>query len=115
MVLVTGPTGSGKTSTLYAFLMRIGSDRRNVVNLSTIEDPIDNTMPRVNQVPVNPAAGMDFANGLRALLRQDPDVIMVGEIRDRETADTASWRRPGRAPALLLAPHQRRRRRRSPA
>jgi type IV pilus assembly protein PilB len=90
MVLVTGPTGSGKTSTLYAFLMRIGSDRRNIVNLSTIEDPIEYTMPRVNQVPVNPAAGMDFANGLRALLRQDPDVIMVGEIRDRETADTAT-------------------------
>ena len=90
MVLVTGPTGSGKTSTLYAFLLRIGSDRRNVVNLSTIEDPIEYTMPRVNQVPVNPAAGMDFANGLRALLRQDPDVIMVGEIRDRETADTAT-------------------------
>jgi type IV pilus assembly protein PilB len=90
MVLVTGPTGSGKTSTLYACLVRIGSDRRNVVNLSTIEDPIEYTMPRVNQVPVNPAAGMDFANGLRALLRQDPDVIMVGEIRDRETADTAT-------------------------
>ncbi len=90
MVLVTGPTGSGKTSTLYAFLLRIGSDRRNVVNLSTIEDPIEYTMPRVNQVPVNPAAGMDFASGLRALLRQDPDVIMVGEIRDRETADTAT-------------------------
>jgi type IV pilus assembly protein PilB len=89
MVLVTGPTGSGKTSTLYAFLLRIGSDRRNVVNLSTIEDPIEYTMPRVNQVSVNPAAGMDFASGLRALLRQDPDVIMVGEIRDRETADTA--------------------------
>jgi type IV pilus assembly protein PilB len=90
MVLVTGPTGSGKTSTLYAFLMRIGADRRNVVNLSTIEDPIEYTMPRVNQVPVNPAAGMDFANGLRALLRQDPDVIMVGEFRVRETADTAT-------------------------
>jgi type IV pilus assembly protein PilB len=90
MVLVTGPTGSGKTSSLYAFLMRIGSDRRNVVNLSTIEDPIEYTMSRVNQVPVNPAAGMDFATGLRALLRQDPDVIMVGEIRDRETADTAT-------------------------
>jgi type IV pilus assembly protein PilB len=90
MILVTGPTGSGKTSTLYACLMRIGSDRRNVVNLSTIEDPIEYTMPRVNQVPVNPAAGMDFASGLRALLRQDPDVIMVGEIRDRETADTAT-------------------------
>jgi type II secretory ATPase GspE/PulE/Tfp pilus assembly ATPase PilB-like protein len=89
MVLVTGPTGSGKTSTLYAFLMRVGAERRNVVNLSTIEDPIEYTMPRVNQVSVNLPAGMDFANGLRALLRQDPDVIMVGEIRDKETADTA--------------------------
>jgi type IV pilus assembly protein PilB len=89
MVLVTGPTGSGKTSTLYAFLMRVGSERRNVVNLSTIEDPIEYTMPRVNQVSVNIPAGVDFAAGLRALLRQDPDVIMVGEIRDKETADTA--------------------------
>jgi type IV pilus assembly protein PilB len=89
MVLVTGPTGSGKTSTLYAFLMRVGSERRNVVNLSTIEDPIEYTMPRVNQVSVNVPAGVDFAAGLRALLRQDPDVIMVGEIRDKETADTA--------------------------
>jgi type II secretory ATPase GspE/PulE/Tfp pilus assembly ATPase PilB-like protein len=89
MILVTGPTGSGKTSTLYAFLMRVGADRRNVVNLSTIEDPIEYTMPRVNQVSVNQPAGLDFAHGLRALLRQDPDVVMVGEIRDKETADTA--------------------------
>jgi type II secretory ATPase GspE/PulE/Tfp pilus assembly ATPase PilB-like protein len=89
MILVTGPTGAGKTSTLYAFLMRVGSERRNVVNLSTIEDPIEYTMPRVNQVSVNLPAGLDFASGLRALLRQDPDVIMVGEIRDKETADTA--------------------------
>jgi type IV pilus assembly protein PilB len=89
MILVTGPTGAGKTSTLYAFLMRVGAERRNVVNLSTIEDPIEYTMPRVNQVSVNVPAGLDFAHGLRALLRQDPDVIMVGEIRDKETADTA--------------------------
>jgi type II secretory ATPase GspE/PulE/Tfp pilus assembly ATPase PilB-like protein len=89
MILVTGPTGSGKTSTLYAFLMRVGAERRNVVNLSTIEDPIEYTMPRVNQVSVNVPAGVDFAAGLRALLRQDPDIIMVGEIRDKETADTA--------------------------
>ena len=87
MVLITGPTGSGKTTSLYALLMRIGAERRSVVNISTIEDPIEYTIPRVTQTMVNVAAGMDFANGLRALLRQDPDVIMVGEIRDRETAE----------------------------
>jgi general secretion pathway protein E len=89
MVLVTGPTGSGKTTTLYAFLTRVGAERQNVINLSTIEDPIEYTIPRVNQVPVNHQTGLDFAAGLRALLRQDPDVLMVGEIRDRETADVA--------------------------
>jgi type IV pilus assembly protein PilB len=89
MVLVTGPTGSGKTTTLYAMLMRLGAERQNLVNISTVEDPIEYTMPRVTQMPINPAAGVDFANGLRALLRQDPDVIMVGEIRDSETAEIA--------------------------
>ncbi len=87
MVLITGPTGSGKTTSLYALLMRVGAERRSVVNISTIEDPIEYTIPRVTQTMVNVAAGMDFASGLRALLRQDPDVIMVGEIRDRETAE----------------------------
>lgn len=89
MILVTGPTGSGKTTTLYAILARLASERQNVVNISTVEDPVEYTMPRVNQVPVNPAAGIDFATGLRALLRQDPDVIMLGEIRDRETVEVA--------------------------
>ena len=89
MSLITGPTGSGKTTSLYALLMRVGAEWRSVVNISTIEDPIEYTIPRVTQTMVNPAAGMDFANGLRALLRQDPDVIMVGEIRDRETAEMA--------------------------
>lgn len=89
MVLLTGPTGSGKTTTLYAMLMRLSAERQNVVNISTIEDPIEYTIPRVNQVPLNPAAGVEFAAGLRALLRQDPDIIMVGEIRDRETAEIA--------------------------
>jgi type IV pilus assembly protein PilB len=89
MILITGPTGSGKSSTLYAMLQRLGAERLNVVNISTIEDPIEYTMPRVNQVQVNPATGVEFAAGLRALLRQDPDIIMVGEIRDRETADVA--------------------------
>jgi type IV pilus assembly protein PilB len=89
MVLVTGPTGSGKSTSLYAMLNRLGIERQNVVNISTVEDPVEYTLPRVNQVSVNPAAGVEFATGLRALLRQDPDIIMVGEIRDRETAEIA--------------------------
>jgi type IV pilus assembly protein PilB len=70
-------------------MMRLAAERHNALNISTIEDPIEYTMPRVNQVQINPAAGIEFATGLRALLRQDPDVIMVGEIRDGETAETA--------------------------
>jgi type II secretory ATPase GspE/PulE/Tfp pilus assembly ATPase PilB-like protein len=89
MVLVTGPTGSGKSTTLYAMLARLGAERMNLVNISTIEDPVEQSVPRVNQVSVNTLAGVDFASGLRALLRQDPDIIMVGEIRDRETAEIA--------------------------
>ena len=85
MILVTGPTGSGKSTTLYAMLRRLSIERQNAVNISTVEDPIEYTMPRVNQIPLNAAAGFDFASALRALLRQDPDVIMVGEIRDSET------------------------------
>ncbi len=89
MILVTGPTGSGKTTTLYATLARLSAERQGRLNISTIEDPVERPVPRVSQIAVSPAAGMDFAGGLRALLRQDPDVIMVGEIRDRETADIA--------------------------
>jgi type IV pilus assembly protein PilB len=85
MILVTGPTGSGKSTTLYAMLRRLSIERQNAVNISTVEDPIEYTMPRVNQIPLNLAAGFDFASALRALLRQDPDVIMVGEIRDSDT------------------------------
>ena len=85
MILVTGPTGAGKSTTLYAMLRRLSVERQNAVNISTVEDPIEYTMPRVNQIPLNVAAGFDFASALRALLRQDPDVIMVGEIRDSET------------------------------
>jgi type IV pilus assembly protein PilB len=87
MVLVTGPTGSGKTTTLYATLTRLSAERQGRLNISTIEDPVEQPLPRVSQIALNPAAGIDFAGGLRALLRQDPDVIMVGEIRDRETAE----------------------------
>jgi general secretion pathway protein E len=89
MILITGPTGSGKSTSLYAMIMRVATERHNLVNISTVEDPIEYTMPRVNQIQFNAKAGLDFASGLRALLRQDPDVIMIGEIRDRETADIA--------------------------
>ncbi|WP_041694899.1 GspE/PulE family protein [Alicyclobacillus acidocaldarius] len=85
-VLITGPTGSGKTSTLYAALKRLATPEVNVI---TIEDPIEYQLEGVNQVQVNPAAGLTFARGLRAILRQDPDIIMVGEIRDNETAEIA--------------------------
>ncbi|MEK7190459.1 MAG: GspE/PulE family protein [Patescibacteria group bacterium] len=86
MVLATGPTGSGKTTTLYTMLDILN---RPEVNISTVEDPIEYQMPRVNQTQVKPEIGLTFANGLRSLLRQDPDIIMVGEIRDKETAGLA--------------------------
>lgn len=86
MVLITGPTGSGKTTTLYAMMEIINTPS---VNISTIEDPIEYRMPRINQTQVNDKIDLTFASGLRALVRQDPNVIMVGEIRDRETADLA--------------------------
>ena len=87
LILVCGPTGSGKSSTLYASLLEIGTDKIDSVNISTIEDPIEYTMSRITQIQTQPDINLTFANGLRALLRQDPDIIMVGEIRDIETAD----------------------------
>ncbi|PJA64613.1 MAG: hypothetical protein CO159_02120 [Candidatus Portnoybacteria bacterium CG_4_9_14_3_um_filter_40_10] len=86
MILVTGPTGSGKTTTLYAVMDILNTPE---VNISTVEDPIEYRMPRINQTQVNPKIGLTFANGLRSLVRQDPDIIMVGEIRDTETASLA--------------------------
>ncbi|PPS40002.1 GspE/PulE family protein [Chroococcidiopsis sp. TS-821] len=86
MIILTGPTGSGKTSTLYTSLQAVATENVNVV---TVEDPVEYILPRITQTQVNEAAGMTFAAGLRAILRQDPDIIMVGEIRDRETAETA--------------------------
>ncbi len=86
MILVTGPTGSGKTTTLYTVMKILNTPE---VNINTIEDPIEYSMPRINQTQVNPIINLTFANGLRALLRQDPDIIMVGEIRDEETASMA--------------------------
>src|SRR3989339_226421 len=86
MILVTGPTGSGKTTTLYSVL---GILNKPTVNICTIEDPIEYHVAGINQSQINPKAGFTFASGLRAFLRQDPDVIMVGEIRDKETAEVA--------------------------
>lgn len=86
LILVTGPTGCGKTTTLYSMLDILNTPQ---VNISTVEDPVEYTMPRINQTQVNPQIGLIFASGLRALVRQDPDIIMVGEIRDNETAALA--------------------------
>ncbi len=86
VILVTGPTGSGKTTSLYAGLTHINETSRNIL---TIEDPIEYMLPGIGQTQVNPKANMTFARGLRAILRQDPDVVMVGEIRDIETAEIA--------------------------
>jgi len=86
MLLVTGPTGSGKSTTLYSALKRINKPDKKII---TIEDPVEYQMDGINQIHVNPQIGLTFASGLRHIVRQDPDVIMVGEIRDRETADIA--------------------------
>jgi general secretion pathway protein E len=86
IILVTGPTGSGKTTTLYAAINRIHTEEKNII---TVEDPIEYQLKGVGQIQVNPKIGLTFASGLRSILRQDPDVIMVGEIRDLETAEIA--------------------------
>jgi type IV pilus assembly protein PilB len=86
MVLVTGPTGSGKTTTLYAALSEIASPEDKIV---TIEDPVEYQIPAITQIPVNEKKGLTFARGLRSILRHDPDKIMIGEVRDAETAQIA--------------------------
>jgi type IV pilus assembly protein PilB len=86
LVLVTGPTGSGKTTTLYSALDLLNNPERNIV---TVEDPVEYQLDMVNQIQVNSAIGMTFARALRSILRQDPDIIMIGEIRDEETARVA--------------------------
>ncbi len=86
IILITGPTGSGKTTTLYSLLTKINTPKVNIV---TLEDPVEYQMTGVNQVQINPQAGLTFASGLRSFLRQDPNIIMVGEIRDEETAELA--------------------------
>ena len=86
IILVTGPTGSGKTTTLYAVLARLNTTK---VNIMTLEDPVEYEIAGVNQVQINPQAGLTFATGLRSFLRQDPNIILVGEVRDRETTELA--------------------------
>jgi type IV pilus assembly protein PilB len=86
MILVTGPTGSGKTTTLYSVLGELNKPEYNIV---TVEDPVEYQLPGINQVAVKPEVGLDFASALRSILRQDPDIVMIGEIRDNETADIA--------------------------
>ena len=86
IVLITGPTGSGKTSTLYASMLEIASPKRNIV---TVEDPIEYELPGINQIQTNESVGLTFSHILRSVLRHDPDIIMIGEIRDRETAEIA--------------------------
>ena len=87
IILVTGPTGSGKTTTLYAALQQMNRQERNIM---TVEDPVEYDLPGISQTQINMRAGMTFAKGLRAILRQDPDVILIGEIRDKETAEIAT-------------------------
>ncbi len=86
MILTSGPTGSGKSTSLYALLQEVKSDGVNIV---TLEDPVEYKMEGVNQIQVNPDVGLTFSGGLRSILRQDPDIVMVGEIRDKETAELA--------------------------
>src|SRR5579862_8250634 len=86
MMLVVGPTGSGKSTTLYSALNMLNNSR---LNITTLEDPVEYNVAGLNQVQVNPRIGLTFANGLRSFVRQDPDVILVGEIRDQETAEMA--------------------------
>jgi len=86
MILLTGPTGSGKTTTLYSALSKINAPTKNII---TVEDPVEYQLKGINQVQARSDIGLTFASGLRSILRQDPDIIMVGEIRDLETADIA--------------------------
>ncbi|MCH8177403.1 MAG: type II/IV secretion system protein, partial [Proteobacteria bacterium] len=86
IILVTGPTGSGKTTTLYSLLNYLSSEQ---INIMTLEEPVEYPFPLIRQTSINEAAGMDYAAGIRSLLRQDPDVILIGEIRDEETAEMA--------------------------
>jgi len=89
IVLVTGPTGSGKSSTLYAALQRINAYYSGTMNIVTMEDPVEYTLDGINQGQINAKAGFNFADGMRSILRQDPDIVMIGEMRDKETCEMA--------------------------
>ena len=106
IVLITGPTGSGKTTTLYAALNELNCQERNIL---TVEDPVEYQLPGIGQMQVRPKIDLTFANCLRHILRQDPDIIMIGEIRDRETAEIAIQAVPDRPPRAQHAAHERRR------
>ena len=108
MILVTGPTGSGKTTTLYSVLQELNNPQYNIV---TVEDPIEYELTGINQVSVRTDIGLDFASALRSILRQDPDIVMVGEIRDNETADIAVKAALTGHQVLAHVAHERRRRR----
>jgi Tfp pilus assembly ATPase PilU len=105
-MLVTGPTGSGKSTTLYAALQRVNSPDKNII---TVEDPIEYQIAGISQIQVRPKIGLTFAAGLRSILRQDPDVILVGEIRDHETAEMAVQASLTGHLGLLHAAHERQR------
>jgi type II secretory ATPase GspE/PulE/Tfp pilus assembly ATPase PilB-like protein len=89
IVLVTGPTGSGKSSTLYAALQRVNNYYSGTMNIVTMEDPVEYTLDGISQGQINAKAGFNFADGMRSILRQDPDVVMIGEMRDKETCEMA--------------------------
>lgn len=103
LILVTGPTGSGKSTTLYAAMSELNAAEANVV---TLEDPVEYELIGISQIQVSTKRGMTFASGLRSVLRQDPDIIMVGEVRDDETAALAIQSAADRPPRVLHAPHQ---------
>ena len=105
ILLVTGPTGSGKTTTLYACLNFINKPDRKII---TVEEPVEYQMTGINQVQVNADVGMTFPVALRSMLRQAPNIIMIGEIRDLETADDRDQREPHRPPGFQHAAHERR-------
>ena len=111
-MLVTGPTGSGKTNTLYSALSQINQPG---VNIMTAEDPVEFNLPGINQVQVSEQIGLTFAAALRSFLRQDPNIILVGEIRDAETAGDRGQSRADGAPRAVHAAHQRRAEQREPA
>ncbi len=111
MILVTGPTGSGKSTTLYATLNIVS---RPEVNVITVEDPVEYRLPGINQVQTNTKAGLTFASALRSILRSDPDIVLIGEIRDHETGADRRRGRPHRPPRAVDPAHQRRAVGRSP-